>query len=649
VGAPLKLKPNITRWIREYAYLHVMVVAYVAVFCTVSLVRYYAFESSAWDLGIFNQACFSTLRGKLFYYTAELYANPDGSIFGVHFSPVLFLVLPFYAVFPRPETLLVTQTVCLAVGVYPVFFLSNTVLRHRRAATLFSLLYVSYPHLHSVNLFDFHPDAFFVPFTLFALYYFTKREWGKYFGFTLLAFSTKEFTALTFLVFALADLLLMRKAVLKTLKSGKLSDERVLVDFVTVTTAIAWYFMARTVIHLFNPSPPSGFVQGSPWRILGGNPLDPSTWVNVTQMNFLGALKFEFPTKLLYLVSILAPFAFLPLLRVFRFAPVVLWLALGFLSNYPPYYELGWHYSALVVPFSILAAIEGLRRFGLTFKLDEASLYRVWKKLVVASLLSTLALTFIVVPLTQIRLSLITEHDRELQGVLEWMEDLSPNASVLTQYDVFPQVSSRLNSYVIPPPFAAFKRGYYFDYVKSLFNDKIDYVVLDVNPDVRTKAHRSTHYVALKFIEESGNYGLYASLDGILVYKYNYHGAPVKFEPFVIREEIDETIDYDTTLFAYSLPTGEYLVKCRVKIDPKISGRVFTFEVRQGNDLLELTNVDGDCFLRGNAYQNFTATVRIFDQTRETKFLMVNPSTSTEIHVDFMEITLISHSQKGET
>jgi len=637
------LRVDLKGWIRRYAYLHIMAAAYILVFCIVSLVRYYAFESSAWDLGIFNQACFSALNGKLFYYTAELYANPSGSIFGVHFSPILFVVLPFYAVFPKPETLLVIQTVCLAMGVYPVFFLSNKVLHHKKVATLFSLLYVLYPHLHSINLFDFHPDAFFVLFTLFALYYFAQKKWGKYFAFTFLAVSTKEFSALMFLVFALADLWLMRKEVVKALRSGKLEEERVLVSFTTAIAAVAWYFTAKTVAHILNPSPPPGFVQGSPWEILGGNPLDPSTWTNVMRMDFLGAVEFDLQAKLLYLISILAPLAFLPLLRVSRFAPVILWLILGFLSNYPPYYELGWHYSALVVPFSIFAAIEGFRRFGLTFKLDEVSLYRVWKKLVLASLLSTAALTLAVVPLANIELFLVTEHDRKLQGTLEWIENISPNASILTQYDVFPRVSSKLNSYVIPPPFPAFKRSYYFEYVKSLFNKNLDYVILDLNPDLRTKSHKSTHYVALKFVKESEDYGLYASIDGILIYKRNYRGEPVEFEQFTIRENYQDTVHYETVLFEYSLPTGEYAVNCRVKIDPKISGEVFTLEISQGNNVIKRVSINGSGFLQRNTYQNFTASFRISDQTREVEFLVRNPSISTEISIDFIEVTLIKH------
>src|SRR5438045_9032022 len=47
------------------------------------------------------------------------------SVFLDHFSPALLLVVPFYAIVPHPETLIVFQTVALALGAWPVYLLAR--------------------------------------------------------------------------------------------------------------------------------------------------------------------------------------------------------------------------------------------------------------------------------------------------------------------------------------------------------------------------------------------------------------------------------------------------------------------------------------------------------------------------------------------
>lgn len=61
----------------------------------------YALQTYAYDLGNYNQAIYTTASGTGFlYYTADLLANPLGSIFGVHISIALLEILPIYIFFP---------------------------------------------------------------------------------------------------------------------------------------------------------------------------------------------------------------------------------------------------------------------------------------------------------------------------------------------------------------------------------------------------------------------------------------------------------------------------------------------------------------------------------------------------------------------
>jgi len=638
------LKLNLSKWIKKYWTLHMTVIVYVIISSIAVLVRHNSFESSAWDLGIFSQACYNTLNGKPFYYTVELYANPGGSIFGVHFSPILFSVLPFYAALPTPETLLIIQTIILAVGAYPIFFLAKEILNSEKLALYFSLFYLLNPLVFGINIFDFHPDAFFVPLALLSLYFFVKDKWRGCFMFMLLSFSTKEIMPLSFSLFAVGELLLMRKHVLACLKKKEPCSKKVSILILTIIAASLWFATTKLVTRLLNPNPPLGFIEGSPWKVLGGNPLNPLGWVNIANFDFLGAIKFDLQAKLLYLIIILAPLAFLPVFKLSRLLPVLFWLLLAFLSNYSPYYTPGSHYAALFIPFLMMATIEGFERLRGTFGLEKNRWNKIAKKLLLVGVLSSLTFTFTFLPITDFRFYIISEHDGKVYEALNWIRSTDPNASILTQYDIFPHVSNMINSYAIPPPFAAFTRTYYFEYVSSVFDNGIDYVIIDLNPDVRTDAHFMTHMVAFKYIYEKGSYGLYASIDGVLIYKFGYNGTLIRYEPFTTQNRFREKeIDKDTILFSYFLPPGEYNVTYNVKISSKISEKAFAIKIDQNRSVIAAMDVYGTNFTEKDTYNAFTVPIKISNPSEEIEFLITNPSIHTEIQIDRLEILIVKH------
>ena len=69
---------------------------------------------NALDLGIFHQVLANTARGDWF----AMSIHPH-SYFGDHVSPFLAALAPFYALVPRPETLLVLQAAAVALGIFP--------------------------------------------------------------------------------------------------------------------------------------------------------------------------------------------------------------------------------------------------------------------------------------------------------------------------------------------------------------------------------------------------------------------------------------------------------------------------------------------------------------------------------------------------
>ena len=213
------------------------------------------FATFAWDLGIFDQAFHTTLySGKLFYYTAELYLSPSGCYFAVHFSPILFVLLPFYAIQPSATTLLVLQSFILALGALPLYLLASDLLRSKKAGFVIGVAYLLYPALQGANWFDFHQQAF-IPLLIFSSCYFlAKKSWKLYFTSILLALMVEEHVAPIIFVMA-AYFLLASVDIREVIKSiGHLQFRLSVTSRVLSTTmimSVIGYFLDRYVRLLF--------------------------------------------------------------------------------------------------------------------------------------------------------------------------------------------------------------------------------------------------------------------------------------------------------------------------------------------------------------------------------------------------------------
>src|SRR5207253_752685 len=103
--------------------------AYFIVYSTLSVLRHESYHSFGFDLGLFDQVFWNTTQGRLLESTMSQAIPVPHSLLGDHFSPVFLLFVPLYLVFPHPETLLVIQTLALALGAWPVYLLARLKLR----------------------------------------------------------------------------------------------------------------------------------------------------------------------------------------------------------------------------------------------------------------------------------------------------------------------------------------------------------------------------------------------------------------------------------------------------------------------------------------------------------------------------------------
>ncbi len=174
----------------------------------ISLVNNYLFRTSALDLGLFNHALYNYSHFQLSYFTLGLSEQETGIIecFGNHFSPFIFLLIPFYYLFGT-YTLLLVQIGFVLLGGLGIYKYSCSVISDSKSIFFFVIQFFSIWGIYSALSFDFHMNviaAMLVPW----LIYFYKTQKTKYFiSVFILMLLTRENTSL-WLVFILAGMLL---------------------------------------------------------------------------------------------------------------------------------------------------------------------------------------------------------------------------------------------------------------------------------------------------------------------------------------------------------------------------------------------------------------------------------------------------------
>lgn len=592
------------------------------------IVRFYALRTYAYDLGNYNQALYTTLHGGgLLYYTADLPVT-NGSMMGVHFSPILLIILPVYALYSAPPTLLVIKTFILALGAYPLYRLAKHCLKTNLWGLLFSAAYLLNPMLQGINWFDFHPEAFFPTFCLFSLYYGIKKDWLKYSLFIFLTLTTTEYSAILVIVNSLYLLSVNKdeaKNSLRAIRRLELRNIDVSLKYLmlSIVLAVAWFFVAMRVISSFSPNP---IVQGGApqWSVLGANGiLDIPMRAVSAPGRAITALVYDWPLKVVYLLILFGSTAFLSFSNIRSIALTLPWLCVALLSNYSPFYYIGNQYPAFLLPPVMIGAVIGTRKL-----LDSSSRRRTWSKspkvLALFLLVSSLTFSMISSPLYGLHLATwpdltygippITEHE---QIVSQFASLIPQNASIITQQNIFPLVSSRIKSFVIPLG-SFYPLGTSFnDTLKQWLNGS-DFVLLDM------KTSFFETYLIYAYAKDWGiieDFGVYASGDGVILLKRSYSDDPISFMPYtrmmnwedLSRNSGEIVTDVESSnqkillhrVHAGSatdlcqgpllqLEPGEYAVTFRLKIANVSSSRIANISVQTLPTWLEVTTTGNE-------------------------------------------------------
>lgn len=305
-----------------------------------SSLRHALFQSTAFDLGIFDQAIYLISQGKV-----PISSFLKFHILGDHAAFILYpLALP-YKIYPSVYWLFAVQSAALSLGALPTWYLAIQAGLKESQAIAVATAYLLYPVLYNANLFDFHPDSIAVPALLTMIFAARERKMWKFCISVILVLACKEVFSLTILAMGVCLLL-----------CGK----RRLYGVIAIISGVVWFVITTKLIIPF-----FGAEMASVERHLGRYNYLGSSFNEAFQTLFSNPvmiLKHIFTSdNFFYLFLLLIPvfwgFSYKSIIYLVGAIPC---LVMNILSNDQSQKDLIHQYSLPVLPFLILAVIASL-------------------------------------------------------------------------------------------------------------------------------------------------------------------------------------------------------------------------------------------------------------------------------------------------
>jgi uncharacterized membrane protein len=311
------------------------------------LQRHIGYHSDAFDLGNMDQAVWNTLHGHLLRFTnrgIDWYGPPTR--LAVHVEPILVLIAPLYLVHSGAETLLVLQTVALALGAIPLLALA---LRRLPDAPLvgvcFVLAYLLAPEILGEALYDFHPVTLATPLLLAAFWALDARRYGWLLLAGVLAAACKEDVALALVLVGMYI---------------ALRRERPRLGWGLALGAVAWTALCFFIIipHFNGGASASGNAFWYRYTQLGNTPKAAVHNILSDPLLLLGVL--FAPGKLAYLGRLALTGGTLGAFAPWWWLAGAPELAINLLSTQDAQFSGFYQYNAMLLPVLVVASIHGV-------------------------------------------------------------------------------------------------------------------------------------------------------------------------------------------------------------------------------------------------------------------------------------------------
>ena len=484
------------------------VVLYSLIYSLITVAKFNAYNATIFDLGVNAQTLYSVFHGGV--------SLIPGSRYFINTGKMIYLVLaPFYNIYPHEQVLLVFQSIWISLGALPLYFLVRKKIGDEFVAVALALAWLLYYPMAGVNWFDFHFMALFPTFFLSGI---ASMEYGRKrlaFAFLILSTITDFLIPLVMILYGLYLLYI-------DFRAGKnLWKNWVAISLITLSVAI----LALTNI-AFGLSYTTSYAYN-----------------NATQM---AAFRTDNWTIALYFARILLPLGFVSVLAPEYLALLLPFLALSSYSLYSPYTgTMFYQYPALTAPIVFIAAAKGYQRIRPLLKTHTNKI--TVKKIASLVLIFNFILALFLTPAGNILTNSVYNHEAGYvvsgsQGIyltdnsitqasydraLFHIESLIPQGSTVLAQNNLPQVAQG-NTIVMPAGLlentsAAQYPGYVLvDPYNPFFT----------NPVFPGDQANWNAMNAFNYLYSTGEYGVLAESQGIILLKLHYTGSPAIYSPF---------------------------------------------------------------------------------------------------------------------
>jgi uncharacterized membrane protein len=311
------------------------------IFFACSSLRHALFQSTAFDLGIFDQAIYLLSQNQ----------TPFSSLMGIHIlgdhAAVIYYPLALlYKIYPDVHWLLLVQAVALSLGAWPSWSLARLAGLNQEQSRAIALIYLLYPVVFNINLFDFHPEVIALPALLAAILAARLNKLMWFCSAILLVLSCKAVLSITVAAIGLWLFFFEKKQ-----RFGAIA----------LLLGVAWFLIAsQKIIPYFSGSEVAGVGR---YSYLGKSVLEIIINLILKPQLVLGKILSSDTFKYLFVLTLPVIWLLLPFSRKINLKyltaliPAIPTLIINILSDLPFQRSLAYQYSVPIVPFLILAII----------------------------------------------------------------------------------------------------------------------------------------------------------------------------------------------------------------------------------------------------------------------------------------------------
>jgi len=407
----------------------------------ITCVRYLNFVSPNFDFGIFVNMFHNMSQTGLPMTTNE--RNILLSHFAIHLSPILYLILPFYMIFPSPLTLQIAQAVILASSVFPMYLICREKNLNRVTSLLFCAVLAFYPGMTGGTFYDMHENCFLKPLLLWTFYFFERGKFLSVLFFSLLVCMVKEDAPVYIAFFA---------AYAFFAESSREQKMQRLKAIIYGVFALIYFYFALKYLQTHG----TGVML---WRygqyavhdeslsgIVTGIFLNPSLVLyNMFAVDTLA--------KLIFIVQLLLPLLFFPLItnKPGRFILLFPMLLLNLMPSWRFQYDIGFHYQFGSGAFLLYATLLNFADFSWSKRRTRGSLtpHRQKRKLLYpeAAALCMLCVTlFVYSAVVYANFNAVRNfgNNREMRAAMNRaLQFVPPDASVSASTFILPHLAQR--------------------------------------------------------------------------------------------------------------------------------------------------------------------------------------------------------------